>query len=224
MTSTPKYSRAYFPALAEKMETLVRADPHTGCWEWTRALNADGYGHGLFHEGRQIRAHRVAFLVSMGELPPSHEPIRHLCSNPACCRPDHLAVGTALENAQDTVEAGRYRKSKKSYVQKKRDALAIRLAEGTDAQIAKDLAVSISTVNRVRRGRTWKASLGFKPLDGSKKRKVPGAQDRRVKLNAEAVRAIRASHESDRVLAERFGVTSTNIKSVRTLRTWKHVS
>lgn len=219
MTQTPTYSRSYFPKLAEKMDTLVRVDPITGCWEWTRALNADGYGNGLYHEGKQIRAHRVAFLVSMGALPPTHEPIRHLCSNPACCRPNHLAVGTALENAQDRARAGRGRANRKSFTQRKRDILAARLMEGTDAEVAEKLALSISTVNRARRGRTWKASLGLKPAE----RRKPWESDKRLKLTADAVRAIRTSDEPHKVLADRYGVTAPNVAAVRAGRTWKHV-
>ncbi|WP_416832984.1 MAG: HNH endonuclease signature motif containing protein [Erythrobacter sp.] len=212
MTAQPRYSRAYHPALAEKMEGLVNVNPRTGCWEWTRKVNADGYGHGLYHEGQQVRAHRVAFLVSMGDLPPQHLPIRHLCDNPACCRPDHLAVGTTLENAEDRQRAGRGGKNSKPLVQRKRDALAARLAKGTDAETARELALSISTVNRVRRGRSWGKLVG------------PPKGTRAKKLDAEKVRAIRASNEPSRVLAERYGVTAPNIDAIRNGRTWRHVT
>ena len=212
MNTKPQYSRRYFPELAEKMERLVRIDPHTGCWEWTRKKNADGYGNGLYHEGTQVRSHRLAFLVSMGDLPPSDNPIRHLCDNPACCRPNHLAVGTSLENAEDRQRSGRHRPCTKTYLQKKRDALAARLAEGTDAEVAKKLALSISTVNRARRGRTW--ANAPEPVKGSRARK----------LDAEKARAIRASDEPSKVLADRYGVTPSNISAVRIGRTWKHAT
>lgn len=211
MASQPSYSRAYHPKLAERMERLVRVNPNTGCWEWTRKVNADGYGYGLYHQGQQVRAHRVAFLVSMGDLPPPANPIRHLCDNPACCRPDHLAVGTALENAVDRQRAGRHRANTKTFTQRKRDALAARLAEGTDAEAARELALSISTVNRARRGRTWRTLP------------VPAKGSRAKKLDADKVRAIRASDEPSRVLAERYGVTAPNIDAVRNRRSWRHV-
>lgn len=211
MTTKPQYSRRYFPELAEKMERLVHVNPHTGCWEWTRKKNVDGYGYGLYHEGTQIRSHRIAFLVSMGLLPPSDNPIRHLCDNPACCRPNHLAVGTSLENVEDRQRSGRHRPCTKTYLQKKRDALAARLAEGTDAETARQLALSISTVNRARRGRTW--AKDHQPVKGSRARK----------LDPEKVRAIRASSEPRGVLAERYNVTAANIDAVQNRRTWKHV-
>lgn len=212
MATQPSYSRAFHPELAQRMEGLVRVNPTTRCWEWTRKVNADGYGHGLYYQGQQVRAHRIAFLVSMGDLPPPMYPVRHLCDNPACCRPDHLAVGTALENAQDRQRAGRTGRSTKTLAQRKRDALAARLAKGTDAETARELAVSISTVNRARRGRSWRRLMG------------PPKGTRAKKLDAEKVRAIRASSEPSRVLAELYGVTAPNIDAVRNRRSWRHVS
>lgn len=212
MSFEPRYTRAHHPALAEKVEALVAADPVTGCWNWTRAVNADGYGYGLYHGGNQIRAHRVAFLVSMGGLPPPDNPIRHLCSNPRCCRPNHLAVGTFLENAQDTKAAGRANGSRKSFRQRKADALAIRMADGPHSTIAKQLGVSLSTVGRAKRGATWRG------LQGSQVRRSG------TKLTESDVRAIRESDEANKVIAARYGVTAPNILAIRQWRTWRHVA
>jgi hypothetical protein len=44
-----------------------------------------------------------------------------------------------------------------------------------------------------------------------------------ARLTEDQVREIRASNETHRVLAERFGVSRPTITSVRTRRTWKHV-
>lgn len=212
MIPEPRYTRAHHPHLVEKMEARVAVDPVTGCWNWTRGVNADGYGNGIYHEGRQIRAHRVAFLVSMGDLPPPSLPIRHLCSNPSCCRPDHLAVGTPLENAQDTVAAGRRVHSRKSFRQRKADTLAIRMADGTHASIAERMGVSLSTVSRARRGATW----GNLPrTNGHRKAR---------KLTESDVRAIRQSDEPNKVLAARYGVAASNVHAIRQRRTWRHVS
>jgi hypothetical protein len=45
-----------------------------------------------------------------------------------------------------------------------------------------------------------------------------------AKLTDEAVRAIRASADSDKALAARYGVTPTSIHYVRTGATWRHVA
>ena len=46
----------------------------------------------------------------------------------------------------------------------------------------------------------------------------------RTKLTPEDVRAIRTASESPLVLAERYGVTTTNISAIRIRRTWKDVA
>jgi hypothetical protein len=44
-----------------------------------------------------------------------------------------------------------------------------------------------------------------------------------AKLTESAVREIRASTESQKVLAERFGIHKSNVSRVRTRTTWEHV-
>ena len=85
----------------------VMPEPNSGCWIWTGATNPAGYGR-AWHLGRLRYAHRVAFLLAEGYIPPRpsyHHKAHgkalvfdHLCRNRACCNPDHLAVVTQTEN------------------------------------------------------------------------------------------------------------------------------
>lgn len=79
------------------------------CWNYKGHLNHDGYGKfSIFIDGKQkfLFAHRLAFRCINGPIPPGHV-IRHMCHNPACCNPSHLAEGTHLENMRDMWTAGR---------------------------------------------------------------------------------------------------------------------
>ena len=81
------------------------------CWPWLGETNHDGYG--VFTEsGKQVRAHRRAYELEHGPLPP-HDPktrssVRHSCHNKPCCNPRHLSVGTHKENMQDSERDGKH--------------------------------------------------------------------------------------------------------------------
>jgi hypothetical protein len=55
-----------------------------------------------------MQAHRVAYLLSSGDIPPGIN-ILHRCDNPPCCNPSHLFAGTQKENIGDCVTKGRLR-------------------------------------------------------------------------------------------------------------------
>jgi hypothetical protein len=75
-----------------------------GCWMWTASLFEKGYGQFTLN-GRNRRAHRVAYEMAHGEVP-SDLQINHLCGNPSCVRPDHLYAGTQSQNMRDKVSHG----------------------------------------------------------------------------------------------------------------------
>lgn len=75
------------------------------CWPWMGERNRDGYGVVRAHR-RNLRAHRVARLLSTGSLVPELD-ICHHCDNPPCCNPAHLRAGTQADNSRDMVERGR---------------------------------------------------------------------------------------------------------------------
>jgi hypothetical protein len=73
-----------------------RVDRSGECWTWTALTNRDGYGRFWF-QGRGQLAHRVAHVLTIGEIPKGME-VDHLCRNRACVRPSHLEVVTRREN------------------------------------------------------------------------------------------------------------------------------
>jgi hypothetical protein len=69
-----------------------------GCWQWTGALNNQGYGQ--IQRGTRLGnglAHRIMYEEMVGPIP-TQWTIDHLCRNPACVRPDHLEAVTQAEN------------------------------------------------------------------------------------------------------------------------------
>lgn len=74
----------------------ARVDKGAGCWEWTGKRVNWGYGV-VSWEGRFRAAHRVAYELAVGPIPPGLT-IDHLCRNRLCCRPEHLEAVTNIEN------------------------------------------------------------------------------------------------------------------------------
>ena len=75
-----------------------------GCWEWTSFRNTKGYGQvGHFH--KLYYAHRASWIIKNGEIPKGMCAL-HKCDNPPCVRPDHLFLGTKLDNWLDQKKKG----------------------------------------------------------------------------------------------------------------------
>ncbi len=81
---------------AERILRAVHLDEVTGCWVWTRYLDASGYGR-LRVDGRKTLAHRAAFELLRGPIPEGLQ-IDHLCRRRACVNPDHLEPVSLQEN------------------------------------------------------------------------------------------------------------------------------
>lgn len=67
-----------------------------GCWVWTAAHVADGYGNYKL-DGRAQRAHRVAYQALVGEIPEGMT-LDHLCRRRDCVNPGHMEVVSRREN------------------------------------------------------------------------------------------------------------------------------
>jgi len=76
-----------------------------GCWLWFGPKHAQGYGH-LKIAGRMRMAHRLMYEYFYG-IAPGKWKVCHTCDTPACVRPNHLFLGTQLDNVHDCIAKGR---------------------------------------------------------------------------------------------------------------------
>lgn len=95
---------AISPENAEKFMKSVHKT--STCWIWTKGKHPAGYGVACVG-GEVMRAHRVSYIIHNGPIADGMH-ICHICDNPPCVNPDHLYAGTALDNARDKKERGRY--------------------------------------------------------------------------------------------------------------------
>lgn len=92
-------------SVQERFWNFVDKGKDEDCWIWQGGKDKDGYGN-IRTPTTQLRAHRVSYEMHKGKIPKGLL-IRHTCHNTSCVNPNHLLVGTVLQNARDKVEACR---------------------------------------------------------------------------------------------------------------------
>lgn len=132
----------------------TKRDHETGCLEWIAGKSA---GYGIFYwNGRTYGAHRVAYELANGPVPKGLM-VRHLCFNPRCVNPEHLAAGTAQDNADDETEAKRGRCKLTNW-----EAVTIPgliLLGWEPEQVAAEYGITVSQVRNVIAGRSRPAAF-----------------------------------------------------------------
>jgi hypothetical protein len=79
----------------------VNIDPATGCWNWRRHLDREGYAS---VSGK--RASRAVATLVYGDL--GNQPVHHICANRRCVNPEHLQPISHRENAAEMLERNWY--------------------------------------------------------------------------------------------------------------------
>ncbi len=84
-------------------------EPNTGCWLWLgTAFRAPvDMRPFIVINGVRLPAHRVSLEAFKGPIPVGAYAC-HTCHNSLCVNPDHLYAGTAKQNTQDMMRAGRH--------------------------------------------------------------------------------------------------------------------
>lgn len=128
------------------------------CWLWT-ASTVQGYGQIPTPRIGIRTAHRMAWHLLCGPIPKGMS-VLHRCDVRACVNPDHLFLGTTLDNNRDAVAKGRNTHGEKTVGSRLREesihAIAELRAVGLSAeQISKRFSVSIRTISKVLRAETW---------------------------------------------------------------------
>jgi hypothetical protein len=143
-----------------------RVDKSGDCWVWTGPTIRDGYGRlsvGLRPQRHHVLAHRLSWQLHFGPIPEG-KLVLHRCDNPPCVRPDHLFLGTDLDNKRDCIQKGRARYAKgeangrakltAEQVDVIRTAPRVR---GWQPQLARQFGVTRGLIGNVSRGLVWRA-------------------------------------------------------------------
>lgn len=139
--------------------------PYIGeCWEWTGRRSGSGYGTVVVFKKQQV-AHRVAWGLANGPIPDGML-VCHRCDNPVCVRPDHLFLGTHLDNMRDMWAKGRARPGIKRGTEQSQAKLTDeRVCEirqkhkaglGSYRSLAREYGVGETAIARIVRNERWR--------------------------------------------------------------------
>lgn len=82
----------------DRFWSKVKKDSTNGCWEWSAAVTAGGYGQFGVGQGT-VYAHRFSWELANGPIP-SGMMVDHRCANRRCINPSHLRLVTNAQNNQ----------------------------------------------------------------------------------------------------------------------------
>ena len=127
-------------------------------------MDGGGYGQ-MWVGGERRRAHRNAYCTAHNVPYESIRGwlVRHKCDNPTCINPDHLELGTHLDNMRDRSDRNRTAKGVKhgGAVLTESDVLTIRkrYVKGSRdhglTAIAKDYDIAFQTVSKIINRQQW---------------------------------------------------------------------
>ena len=128
---------------------------HKDCKLWDKNVDRDGYGN-IKRQGKQWKAHRWVWTQTFGEIPAGML-VLHKCDVPGCVNPEHLFLGTQLDNARDAMEKGRHSKGEKIGNSKltENDVRFIRFTKIKHDIICNSYGISKASVGKIKSKVNW---------------------------------------------------------------------
>jgi len=141
-------------SIQERIERNIVIDEETGCYNWNKYLNGDGYGRIRINYKMKF-VHRISYELHKGKIPVGMC-VLHRCDNPKCCNPAHLFLGTNQDNVNDKMAKGRWAGSAKLTLEKVKEIRKKYIETTTCKELATEYGVSYDTIRNIITNRTWK--------------------------------------------------------------------
>jgi hypothetical protein len=148
-------------SLSERIEDSIERVTESGCWIWVKKTMPFGYGVIGFRYQRKL-AHRASWEAFRGPIPRGMH-VLHRCNIPQCVNPDHLYLGTSIENCRDRIAINTQFRIPPMHGERSPHAkvtddivLEIRRSKETCAALAARFSISDANVSAIRSHLTWK--------------------------------------------------------------------
>lgn len=131
------------------------------CWNWTAKISPNGYGRiGVGgRNGSMQYAHRISWFLHTKQMP-GHLLVCHKCDNRKCVNPEHLFLGTYLDNNRDAKFKGRSVKAEERTNRKLNweitREIKINHPRMSISSLSNKFNVSRNCIWQVLSGKTWK--------------------------------------------------------------------
>lgn len=122
---------------------FLRFERYGDCWNWTGNLNGSGYGYAKIN-GKVWLAHRYSYQAVKGDIPSGFE-VMHSCDNPACINPQHLSLGSHVDNMNDM-----HAKERHHHIISNSQKIEIASSSESNKELAKRFVVSERTIRHVK--------------------------------------------------------------------------
>ena len=116
----------------------------TPCWEYTGYRSTQGYGRIRIDKQEKL-THRLSWEIH-NSLIPEGQQVLHKCDNPPCCNPEHLFLGTQIDNLRDAREKGRMNTNTKV---RKEVVIELFKRYSSYSRVAKELGISRQRVYQI---------------------------------------------------------------------------
>jgi hypothetical protein len=149
--------------LADRFHEKTEPDLNTGCVLWSGSTNHKGYGLIMVTKGYNRSTHRVAWELANGMPIPDGRHVLHKCDTPACVNPDHLWLGSNLDNTRDRMAKGRMavganrpKPSNTKLTLEKAEEIRTLARQGwSQKRLAAKYGVAYSLIFRIIKGLSW---------------------------------------------------------------------
>lgn len=135
------------------------------CWDWMGTKSKRSNQGYLMRNGKFYISSRMAWELTNGPIPKGEGYhgicVCHKCDNPKCCNPNHLFLGTHLDNMKDKVKKNRQSHvgGRQPFKLTQNDLRGILALKGifTQRKVASFFSVSHVTIHKI-----WQGKEGYK--------------------------------------------------------------